>query len=66
MGHFFALASQLCLCLFALRNIDGGTDVAKKNTVRLKAWNPVVENPAILTVISAQAVFHRELFSRVK
>ena len=68
-GHarqLFALMPQVCLCLSALRDIDGGTDIAEKSTVRIEARNGVVENPALLTVISSQAVFDGKFFSCVE
>src|SRR4051794_27827729 len=64
MGQLFALLPQVCLRFSSLRDINRGTDIAKKSTVRFEARNGVVKNPAILAVKSAQAVFDRKIFAR--
>src|ERR1041384_1904938 len=64
--QLFALIAQVCLCLSALRDIDRRTDIAEKSTVRFEARHGGVENPAILTVMPAQTVFHGKLLAGVE
>src|SRR6266404_1671629 len=51
---------------FVLADVDGSTDIPEKCAIGRKAWHSMIEDPAILTVESPQAVFHRKLLPRVE
>src|SRR5262245_35713549 len=62
----FSLVLQRPLRLFGLGDVNGNTDVADKIAIGLKARYPMIQQPTIFTVISPQAVFHRELSPHVE
>src|SRR5215475_8812185 len=62
----FSLVLQRPLRLFGLGDVNGNTDVADEIAIGLKARHPMIQHPTIFTVISPQAVFHRELSPRVE
>src|SRR6266481_2250693 len=51
---------------FVLADVDGSTDIPEKCAIGRKAWHSMIEDPAILTVESPQAVFHCKLLPRVE
>src|SRR5215813_9476757 len=62
----FSLVLQRPLRLFGLGDVNGNTDVADEIAIGLKARYPMIQQPTIFTVISPQAVFHRELSPHVE
>src|SRR5215510_6146516 len=62
----FSLVLQRPLRLFGLGDVNGNTDVADEIAIGLKARYPMIQQPTIFTVISPQAVFHRELSPQVE
>src|SRR5215468_5998458 len=57
----FSLLLQRPLRSFGLGDVNDRTDVADEIAIGLKARHPMIQHPTIFTVISPQAVFHREL-----
>src|SRR5262249_14268238 len=66
LSEEFSLLLQRTLRSFGLGDVSGSTDVADKIAIGLKARHPVIQHPTIFTVISPQAVFHRELSPQVE
>src|SRR5262249_23263485 len=67
-GHthpFFALPQRLVL-VYQLCNIDTRTDVPGKSSLRVMAWDALVRYPAILAIISPQAILHNEWLPRIE
>src|SRR5499426_4529722 len=62
----FSLVLQRLFRSFGLGDVDGNTDVADEIAIGLKARHPMIQHPTIFTVISPQAVFHRELSPHVE
>src|SRR5204863_2518915 len=59
-GHthpFFTLPQGLVL-VYQLSNIDTRTDVPGKSSLRVLAWHALVRYPAILPIVSTQAILH--------
>src|SRR5262245_4791474 len=61
LSEKFSLLLQRPLRSFGLGDVNGSTDVADEIAIALKARHPMIQHPTIFTVISPQAVFHREL-----
>src|SRR5215510_3624415 len=66
LSEEFSLLLQRTLRSFGLGDVSGSTDVADKIAIGLKARHPMIQYPTIFTVISPQAVFHRELSPHVE
>src|SRR5215831_16747009 len=62
----FSLVLQRPLRLFGVGDVNRNTDVADEIAIGLKARYPMIQQPTIFTVISPQAVFHRELSPQVE
>src|SRR5262245_11621292 len=62
----FSLLLQRPLRSFGLGDVNGSTDVADKIAIGFKARHPMIQHPTIFTVMSPQAVFHRELSPHVE
>src|SRR5437016_4541882 len=62
----FSLFLQRLFRPLGFGDVNGGTDVAGELAIGLKAWHSMIQDPTIFTVISPQAVFHRELLPRVE
>ena len=52
--------------MLTLGDVNARADVTEKYASRLKARHPMIQDPAIFTVPSPQAIFHRKLLPRVK
>src|SRR5262249_24061934 len=67
-GHthpLFALTQRLVLA-YQLGNIDTRTDVTGKPTLGIMAWHAMVRYPAILAIVSPQAILHNEWLPRIE
>src|SRR5882724_4449418 len=62
----YPLLLQCFLSTFDLGDVDGGTDVTEERAVGCKTWHAMIQDPAIFTVKSSQAVFHGKLLPRVE
>ena len=60
MGQFLVPTLRLGLQLLFLGDIDAGTDIAKKLVVGIIAGNSAIGNPAVLSVVAAHPIVHRE------
>ncbi len=49
-----------------VRDVDAGAEVAAEGTIGTMEGTPVVEQPAVLTVMAPQPVGHRELFPGIE
>src|SRR5438034_9392268 len=52
--------------MLTLGDVNARADVTEKYASRLKARHPMIQDPAIFTVPSPQAMVHRKLLPRVK
>src|SRR5687767_582884 len=50
----------------AIGNVDARACVSEEGAVRFDSRCALIEKPAIFTVMPAQSVFHRKLFSCIK
>src|SRR5207249_3132529 len=57
---------QFFFCELPLGDANAGADVTEERTIGGKAWYSIIKNPAIFTVISSQAILHRERLPNVK
>src|SRR6476620_3674274 len=48
------------LCLLSIRDVNARADITQKRTVDIEHRCTSVEHPAILAVLSAQAILHSE------
>src|SRR5215216_6414781 len=67
-GHthsFFALPQRFIL-VYQLSDIDTRTDVPGKPSLRILAWHSLIGYPAILAIVSTQAISHNEWLSRIE
>src|SRR5215468_7494388 len=67
-GHthpFFAFPQRLVL-IYQFSNIDTRTDVSSKHSLRVIAWYALVGYPAILVIVSSQAILHNEWLPRIE
>ena len=62
---FFTLPQGLVL-VYQLSNIDTRTDVPGKFSLRVMAWHALVRYPAILPIVSPQAILHNEWLPRIE
>src|SRR3954454_23177276 len=66
--------SQLLLVVLLLRHlglaavvdVDAAADESRERPTVVRNRNPAVENPAVLAVVAAKAVFHLERFTAVE
>src|ERR1051325_4621960 len=52
--------------LLAIGNIERGTDVAEETSIRRETRQPVIRDPAMFSVVSAQTILDPELFAFVE
>src|SRR5262249_919083 len=62
----FSLLLQRSLRSFGLGDVNDRANVADEIAIGLKARHPMIQHPTIVTVISPQAVCHRELSPQVE
>src|SRR5690348_9729899 len=59
-------AGEGLLGLFALGNVDHGTDETHKGVIRVVPGQSMIENPAVFSIAPAKPILHRERLATIE
>src|SRR6478609_10375183 len=64
--QFDVLALMIQLRLLSIRDVNARADITQKRAIIGESWRSTIQNPAIFTVISSQAILHCKRLSRIE